>query len=341
MKFYGYITPFMDYSFSIPIYWDRHDFYFHSLDKQLNIVRFEKTERNDSLFVKCEYCNDYTIGEKGLIVFIENEGNPIIGDPLSVVLKVNRIFEIISYKFNLFNEYNKLKLAIDSEIIRHRSNHNFDILLQLDYVMRKGKKWPGYNPNEILTEVESGSSRKYSAAVEIIYKLYGNNFISYILNYKNEAIEKNRHFHDAFLTFVNMQSEKLKPLQKKPSNFREYISEPNDLVEAINDDSKMNHSNQTELNNELNIHTPQSIEENQFSLDPLQLIIASEQKKILLSIYRSLSSDERKLIPFSDLENNFKKIAYTKFTVNNNSPNIKDVALQKVQKIILNSGILD
>lgn len=117
MKLFGYIKPFMDFSFSTPVYTDDRKYYFHSLYENLVIKSFFEFELDESITII--FKNDFhlNIGDYGLIVFIGENGTPTIdfSNKIAGIVDSNINLEVSRHK-NLLAELNKIQDATSENL---------------------------------------------------------------------------------------------------------------------------------------------------------------------------------------------------------------------------------
>ena len=83
MKIIGYIKPYKENSFSIPIYSEGNNYYYHKLNGDFIILDFEIANINIDLFVKCKN-KKANINDKGFIIF-NSEFKVVIGNSKNTI----------------------------------------------------------------------------------------------------------------------------------------------------------------------------------------------------------------------------------------------------------------
>ena len=100
MRLVAYIEPFLNESFTIPIYQNKSEFYFHRLDKSFKIIDFEKANIIPNYLKMVDSILECEIGDFGIVVYA-GEHDLFVG-PANVITT-----EILIYR-------NRLKLSLKS-----------------------------------------------------------------------------------------------------------------------------------------------------------------------------------------------------------------------------------
>lgn len=131
MTLYGYIKPFAPLSFSIPVYTDAKEYYYHVLESDSFRIRtFELTQLDENFVSDC--CPEISIqqGDYGVIVFADQSMNVLIeradrtiieiiskiqslGDiALHLIPELNSVMEIITREMKVRERAERAKAAI-------------------------------------------------------------------------------------------------------------------------------------------------------------------------------------------------------------------------------------
>ena len=118
MKLYGYIKSFRSYSFAIPIYRFKNEFFYHNLDDDFKIISFTKTEDTSWIIPLTKLDNVYfKVGNTGIVVFI-GEGNTIYkGIPQKTFYQICQYLDRLS----------RPRKYISQEIFKYAAKLNIDL----------------------------------------------------------------------------------------------------------------------------------------------------------------------------------------------------------------------
>ncbi len=163
MKLYGFIKPYDNYSFSIPIYSDNNYFYFHKLKYNLRVEAFEMVKNISHSICKTNNYLEIEKGDFGAIVFIGSNKKPLIDYANQIALKIRKKYsqEIIQ-RPNLINEINDLNRRITYRDLSHITSFN-------DLYINKT-----YSVLEAATLVKKTSYKELDASVNIDVRLSSN-----------------------------------------------------------------------------------------------------------------------------------------------------------------------
>jgi len=95
MKLIGYIRPCKEFSFTIPVYHNGQNFYYHNLDEKFIITGFAKDEIDNSYLIKLSQKINYEIGNKAPIAFIGVNGKLIIGTADKAIIEICKYLDQI------------------------------------------------------------------------------------------------------------------------------------------------------------------------------------------------------------------------------------------------------
>lgn len=124
MKLNGYIKPYMDYSFSIPIYYNGINYFLHSLNSNLQVCKFDEFDIDPDYFIEYESDLFMKEGDYGIVVFIGENSLPLIDYADSIVKVVNDSVVLNSENHkNLIEELNDIELTIFQHNIVHKSEN--------------------------------------------------------------------------------------------------------------------------------------------------------------------------------------------------------------------------
>jgi tetratricopeptide (TPR) repeat protein len=235
MKLIGYIRPYKDFSFTIPIYKDGSSFYFHNLDEKLIIRDFTNIDIDTSYLIELTQLINYTIGDKAPIVFIGENGKLIINKSDIA------IFEICKY----LDQINTPKKYIQEELFYYANQigcniEHFQNKFKLKYFVNKTIPIIYEDISKLIYTIENNLSnhrrkrkrkatlkfqRNYKNAFGLITPRYDPTIIDgfknyFISNLKDENIRKAFH-----------QLEKL-------LNYQITVSEPKHIVKSFCDISQ-------------------------------------------------------------------------------------------------------
>ncbi|MEZ4859044.1 MAG: hypothetical protein R2781_09560 [Flavobacteriaceae bacterium] len=134
MKLIGYIKPYMDFSFTIPIYEEGNSYYYHELNDNFNIIGFFIDNINKSFILKFKKKINYKIGDKAPIVFVGENGKILINNSDSAD------FEI----FNYLNRFSPPKMHIYEELFFLAKQNGNDVELYKNKVELMGLVYYSY-----------------------------------------------------------------------------------------------------------------------------------------------------------------------------------------------------
>jgi hypothetical protein len=106
MKLIGYIHPFINYSFTIPIYSESNVFYFHKINYNYKIEEFIQYDITDYEFIEISEYINFNIGEFCAIVYITSNYDAVIESADKIYDKLLELDDL-----NIFEE--KYKCILD------------------------------------------------------------------------------------------------------------------------------------------------------------------------------------------------------------------------------------
>jgi hypothetical protein len=140
----GYITPYSDFSFSIPVYTDGKDLFYHQLNKNLRIEEFELLETKNFELINVNNLIEVGIGDFGIIIFIGEKQEAIINYANLIVPQVfNNLRTNINARLNLIKELHqivqKTEKVVFANTLQHFSVRPYNENSTIDLIFNESK----------------------------------------------------------------------------------------------------------------------------------------------------------------------------------------------------------
>jgi hypothetical protein len=105
MKIFGYIKPFKDFFFSIPVYYQDGKYYYHKLSDNFIIEDFIEANIPDVNLISIKDQIQVNIGQYGFLVFIGSDKFPLIGRADTEIINIRNHIDFKNLKDSSFVRY--------------------------------------------------------------------------------------------------------------------------------------------------------------------------------------------------------------------------------------------